>query len=280
MPSIKPFFSPNHRSESISNLTRSILIEASPLTIKQIHQKITRDFDRSVSYQAVHKAIRELLADGSILANDKKYQLNPEWVRKGKKHFQDLEDRLYNESSPKYKEFDCLYDCYRYILEIGFKATVGHQKIVVAALQLEHIYSILTISKEEYQMFETIFKREGYSIYITCKNNTLVDQAMATFYRLGGMNVKLGIPLHPGMDTIAIEGSVIQILFPTELKKELDTIYSKATIFNILQKNFFHFLYKKTPPIKIFIQDNPQLATEIIEQTKKYFKKNSSPISP
>ena len=264
------FYNLGKRQLSTKGLVRSILIEESPLTIKQIHSRIKTESKKPVSYQAVHKTIKELLEEESVLNIDKKYQLNPEWIIKGRKHFENLEERLYKERFAKYKEFNCLYDCYRYILEFGHDISIKAGAKEPAVLHLEHMYSILTISKEEYQMFETVFRK--MDCYIACKNNTTLDNAMATFYRLGGMKIKLGAPINGDMDTLVIDGKIIQVLFPKKLKKELDTIYSKATVYNILQKNFFHYLYKNTPTIKVFIQENQALSDELISQTKRMFK--------
>jgi len=72
------FYNLGKRQLSTKGLVRSILIEESPLTIKQIHSRIKTESKKPVSYQAVHKTIKELLDEESVLNINKKYQINPD----------------------------------------------------------------------------------------------------------------------------------------------------------------------------------------------------------
>jgi len=57
-----------------------ILSEEWPLSSKQIHSKIRR-YGKSVSYQAVHKTLKELIKNNVLKRSDsKKYKINLTWV--------------------------------------------------------------------------------------------------------------------------------------------------------------------------------------------------------
>jgi hypothetical protein len=58
-----------------------ILSSDFPLTIKELKQKIKSSFNKSVSYQSVHKELHQLMTDEIIICEEKKYLLNVEWIR-------------------------------------------------------------------------------------------------------------------------------------------------------------------------------------------------------
>jgi hypothetical protein len=89
------FFDSRKKSIPAKNHIRMILIENAPLSAKQIYSKMKTKSDKQISYQAVHKLIKKLVIDGSILKIDKKYKINPRWIKDGKEYFAKLEKLYY-----------------------------------------------------------------------------------------------------------------------------------------------------------------------------------------
>ena len=69
-----------HKSTKDNIIT--ILSLKQPLTAKEIFNLLHREYENEVSYQGVHKTILQLVEEGIIEKNDKKYQINKEWVKR------------------------------------------------------------------------------------------------------------------------------------------------------------------------------------------------------
>ncbi len=59
----------------------SILSNLWPLSAKSIHTTIKREFGSEASYQAVHKALKDLQKDKVVATEGKDYKLNSEWLK-------------------------------------------------------------------------------------------------------------------------------------------------------------------------------------------------------
>ena len=77
----------------------SILSQKWPLTTKEIYNILKRHV--SVSYQAVHKSLNELVSSRVVVRKGKKYCLNPDFVAKMKKHWSAIEENYKENSASK-----------------------------------------------------------------------------------------------------------------------------------------------------------------------------------
>ncbi len=73
----------------------SLLSSNWPVSTKKIYTLMRKRYNVSISYQAVHKILQELLTDGVVLKENKNYQLNPKWIKELKEFSERLES-LYN----------------------------------------------------------------------------------------------------------------------------------------------------------------------------------------
>ncbi|MBN1941476.1 MAG: hypothetical protein JW772_04820 [Candidatus Diapherotrites archaeon] len=73
----------------------SILTEYWPLTTKSIYAIITRQ-GQDITYQAVHKNIKQLLEQGIVVQHKRKYYLNAQWVEEIKKFVLGFEQNYAN----------------------------------------------------------------------------------------------------------------------------------------------------------------------------------------
>ena len=89
----------NLNKKSTKDLIIDILSYSWPLTTRKIYNLIKRK-GLSVTYQAVHKSIKELLDQGIVIKQNKEYQLNIEWIKKRHEFIEKLKyayiDRKYN----------------------------------------------------------------------------------------------------------------------------------------------------------------------------------------
>ena len=83
-----------------------LLSEHWPLSTKEIHLKINKDYSTDVSYQAIHKMLLELNNEKIIEKTGKEWKLKKEWLLKGELFFKKSLDEYngllnkYNITSP------------------------------------------------------------------------------------------------------------------------------------------------------------------------------------
>lgn len=70
----------------------SILTENWPLTTKTIYSLLTKRQGIEITYQGVQKTLKQLLAQGIITHQNKKYYLNSEWIQQVKKFVVNFEE--------------------------------------------------------------------------------------------------------------------------------------------------------------------------------------------
>lgn len=59
----------------------SILGREYPLSIRKIYNKVKKEYNLDVTYQAVFKIIKELVGDRVLEKSEKEYKLNIEWIK-------------------------------------------------------------------------------------------------------------------------------------------------------------------------------------------------------
>lgn len=79
----------------------SILTEYWPLTTKSIYAVIVRRHGVDITYQAVQKTLKLLLAQGIVVHYNKKYYLNSEWIQQVKKFVLNFEENYQKTSQTK-----------------------------------------------------------------------------------------------------------------------------------------------------------------------------------
>ena len=68
------------KEESISNKIVEVLSETWPLTAKQIYHRLQRNYGASISYQAVHKHIKQMISENILTKKERELSLNSAWI--------------------------------------------------------------------------------------------------------------------------------------------------------------------------------------------------------
>ncbi|MDD5162914.1 MAG: hypothetical protein PHD95_01770 [Candidatus ainarchaeum sp.] len=92
----------------------SILTENWPLTTKTIYSLLTKRQGIAITYQAVQKTLKNLLAQEIVVHYNKKYYLNSEWIQQVKKFVISFEENYAKTSQTKEltpdEEMDQMFD--------------------------------------------------------------------------------------------------------------------------------------------------------------------------
>jgi len=78
----------------------SILGKEWPLSLKEIYFAVVREYSLEVSHQAVHKALKQLAANGVLVKSERKYCLDIEWIRNVKRFGASMEKAYQEQEIP------------------------------------------------------------------------------------------------------------------------------------------------------------------------------------
>lgn len=241
-----------------------------PLSAKEVHSRLERQ-GVSVSYQAVHKSINELLSDGILEKRESDFELSKAWIQSNKSFFDGLNLRYSKAPSESTFVFNNLYEVDKFLVNFTKNALAGKEKPVVC-LFWTHAWIPLFLSKPEYYEMKLLAQAaEGYSV---TSGNTPVDKWCQNFWKKNNLNFKLGIKDNSIADLVVFEDVVIQVFYPREIKKELDNYFAKTkNIKDLNPEELFEKIFEKPVKIPVTITVNKVLAEELKARIKGYFKK-------
>ncbi|MFA6035576.1 MAG: FIST N-terminal domain-containing protein [Candidatus Micrarchaeia archaeon] len=82
---------PTSSRGSIRNQVIHVLSEKWPLNGREVYRLLKDRFSTTVTYQGIHKSLRQLVDEGVLSMKDKKYQLDPDWISEMKKFAESVE---------------------------------------------------------------------------------------------------------------------------------------------------------------------------------------------
>lgn len=222
------------KKKTVKDHIISILSSEWPLTSRKLYNTLTKKYNLSVSYQAVHKAIKELVASGIVVKNSKELQLNLDWINEVK-GFSERIGEMYENGGNKIHELNLEEG---EVLTIKFNSIAEMDKLLYYVLVKENCRQDRPDKCYNYWNYEywpfffmndmidfssRIPHKENF--FTILRNNTIVEKWTKKFYEKIGMHVKIGLNV-ANFDFTAFGDEFYQIFFPEELMKKLDKIFS------------------------------------------------------
>ena len=250
-----------------------LLSEEWPLTAKQIHNSLQRKYSSTASYQACHKALKELQEEGVLENQGKGYSISFEWIDKIK----DSADSLHktysdNQSANPEMTLHSLYEVDKFLLQILLQNLPEKGEKPFLGLHWGHFWIPLFLSVKEYSLMKEHFPK--FELYAVCRGNTIVDKWCAQFWKIHAVKEKTGVDCSSTADLVIFKDTVIEVFYPQEIRNELDKFFEKAKkIEDIDANHLFENIFNKKTEINIIIHKNQKLAEQLKEQTINYFEK-------
>src|SRR3989338_7924711 len=256
-----------------------------PLTLTQVYSKLKSRHGVEVSYQAIHKSLRQMAAEGILSCTDRKYALSPRWLKNLRNLVSSLEKSLnenpFQENAEMPRQdyakygFETILDFYRFLLfnyfeypnEAG-KPSVFHWK---------HVYSLIGLSREELHRLARLVSRT--ECYILVNSGGMMDQchgnALAKMAEHLGASVKLRYNALVALDSdvLVVGDYVARAYFPTQAREEM--LYKLNSASNLKEFDLgwlLEFLHEKPVSIKVQVVRDAELADQIREETMAYFE--------
>jgi predicted transcriptional regulator len=262
-----------------------ILSEDFPLTPKALFTRVSKQ-GKEVSYQAVHKTIKQMVEKKILLKTDKGYRIAPEWVQHAKEYIQLLEKTFQHTPSVK-KVLDQLpkpitLHFTRYSELCVFVAQLLVEYREMKKMRMPHyviLWHIWWPLKFDFSMWELFNKMDDQNPdnRVVVSNDTRYDKLLGKYYRLSNSADRLivGLPLSERVEEdIMVRGDlVIQVRYSDETRKELHRIFTR--IRSLIDLFHIYFIQgKQDGPfnITVSISENPGMARLVRDKVKGYFK--------
>ncbi|MBR9705712.1 hypothetical protein GOV14_01630 [Candidatus Pacearchaeota archaeon] len=276
-----PGFGTNEKN--IKDLIVNTLVVEWPLSLKKIHHILKKRYKVSVSYQAIHKALKELSEKRIILKNKLEYSLNPEWIKNLKEFSTNLEE-MYAENNSligkKLKEgenmqsftFDSLANLDRFLMHQVEKFLTNDKfKDLPCYSYWKFEWWPLFISRAEYKILTKILNPAR--VHLAVNDNSAIAKFCANFYEKVGIKSKINIDLENEFDFVIIDDLVIQIYTPKKLINKISSAFDKIDNLDQMDMGEINKLFEEENEINVILMKNRTVANILSERVANYFKK-------
>lgn len=262
------------KESTVKDIIIEILSEEFPLTIKKIYNIISKDYRKRVSYQAVYKAVHELLDERVLIKGKGGYSLNKDYIER-LSYFSDRlklnykRDRgIFKELSEKklvIKVLNSQYDMALFLIDIMKTARKGD----VIAILLPVVWPGLK-TPEIYQPLKEIGRKA--EAYLVSSADGFLDKHFADYWRKIGVNVKLGAKIESMFDVFILRDLIIMIYQPSDVRvrKHKYTTLIKGLTTTDREKMFLKPIKEKTEIYAFIIKDSA-LANKMKQEIIGYF---------
>ena len=269
---------PFGKEDNVKNLVFSILTKEYPLKIIELTNFIHKRYGKSVTFQAVRKAILQLVEEGVLMNDHNQFSVSKDWVVNSKKQLDALYEELTKEKvKPKSIDsikgevsvftFDSLNKMMKFwedIIDDWFEHfKEGDPNI--NCYQGAHGWESLLHPDCERTLMGRL-KQKGIKSYVLSIGNTLLDRYIWKFYKKTGLKIAFS-PSLSAFDKnyyVATYGeTIVQVHYPPEMVDDLEKFFRKNKNIEDLDLHELSEIANKKQEIKLTVIKNLAMAKQI-----------------
>jgi len=266
---------PQSTSDSLKDLIISLLSENSLLSAKEIHSTISKN--KTVSYQAVFKVLKELIESNVLEKQESKYLINKKWIlglKQFVKNFEDREEKKGFDPTAEIQtlELNTLFEFFEGMLELlSSDMLYKNCEHRFGGGILRHLWWSLSFDAAGFEKFKHMLGPKDS--YIVAIEDTPVDKWLQAYYlKTGGTGVKIGVDYDLEDDVAVVGDYVLQVFFDKQTKKKLDKLYSEVEDFaDAIEKGLLEQVLTEPTKIKVVITRNTELADIYLRKLVGFF---------
>ena len=253
-----------------------------PLSARKVYNFLKKKYNNNVTYQAVYKAISQMLAEKILIKTKEGYQLNLTWIKEIHDQTEMIRANYYSEQRATLLDnenmdsirvfiFKSWFDVEKYLYYLQKNYIVKAKQKQIICIHQNHEWQPLFYLRADYNWFEKI-RKLGHKTFKLCSGSSAADKWAAEIYKKFGAKVKTNAKCADNSELIVFSDLVVQIYIPEELKKKLDDAFNRAKkLEDIDLKWLIQNVFEKKSEIKVVINKDIKIANEIIKQTIKQF---------
>ena len=264
--------------QSVKNLVFTILSHEYPLKLIQLVNFIRKRYGKAVTFQAVRKAVLELVEERVLIKQEVSFSINKEWIKESKRTIDELYHNVYEEKGKPNKVdsigeeisvflFNSLNEMIKFwedLIDDWFhKFKSGDYNL--NCYQGAHGWEGLLHSDREKTSMERL-KDKKIKSYLVFTNNTFLDKILLNFYKsigIKGIISKSSSKFDKSYYVATYGELVVQTQYPEELVKELDLFFKKNKRSEILNLKELSDIVNKKISCKLSVSKNLNMAKQI-----------------
>lgn len=278
----------NQNSKQTKDLVFNILVAYQDLSLMQIYTKIKKEYNVSITYQAVRKAAESLIIEGVLIKEQRRYSLNQKWIL-NLKHFLDklAQSKAFGKKTTRFQSNNIKDKYAVYKLESLFELDLfwGDVLIYLAkkAANTKHAIStnivhytwwlLINLGREAKIYAE--FKKLHIDTYFMCYKKAPLNNKAKEIYLQLGHKFKIkpnpAKPSHIAINTVG--DAIIQVEYPKQLMKKIELLYKSCNSFEKLPMKEITKLVHQKQEITFTLINNALLAQSIRENFFSEFNK-------
>lgn len=253
-----------------------------PLSARRIYNFVKKKYSNGVTYQAIYKAISQMLAEKILIKTKEGYQLNLVWIKEIHDQTEMIRVNYYSEQRATLLDnenmdsirvfiFKTWFDVekYLYYLQKNYIAKAKEKQIV--CVHQNHEWQPLFYFRADYNWYEQI-RKLGHKTLKLCSGSSAADRWASDVYKKFGAKVKTNAKCADNSEIMVFSDLVIQVYIPEDLKKKLDEALIKAKKLEDLDLHWLiQNVFEKDTEIKVVINKDAKIADEIRKQTIRQF---------
>ncbi len=269
---------PFGNKNNVKSLVFSILAKEYPLKIVEIKNFISKRYGKNVSFQAVRKAMLELVEDGILLKENNTFVINKQWVFDSKRTMDELYSTIYQEREKPAKvdsigeevsvfTFNSIGEMMKFWQQLigEWLNNINESSLKVNCWQGAHAPEALIYPDAEQKVFSQIKKKKVRS-YLLLTGFSRLDKLSLNFYKEFGIKCAIA-PSQTLFDKEYSVGTygdlVVQTLYPKEVISALDSFYKKTKTLQDLNLSELYSLLNKKVEVKLSVSKNIHMARQI-----------------
>jgi hypothetical protein len=274
------------KGKRIKDIIIDILSFDWPLTLSQIHNRISKNYSHACTCQATYKAICELMQEGVLTKQEKSYSINLDWLSK-LKDFAVHVERNYsgNEKVPLLEgvlktktENNVTVLTFSSVIEMD-KTWINIKKEYYKNLEKKnditfwegsHCWWLLVYPELEYNEIARL-KTKQVRHYFINHNKKPLDEFAKKFY--GNSGIKFKTKDSPVDCDIGVFGdTIMQVYLPKEIREKIDEIYDKyKSPSEVNLPEFIEKVLNKKVSISLILTKNKEIAEHLKQKAVKEF---------
>ena len=284
---VVPLFDKKHSSTRDKII--SILAQQPNLSTKKINNILKKQYAVHITYQAVHKTLKQMVDQGVLEFDGKHYSVSGPWIEQlerfisqikrkpedGTRHNR-VSDMLETIELNNLHEIESLF--FRFRDEYFSNIDKYPKKDRISCFHAPHMYAVFIAPNKEYKFMEKLANHDAKH-YTLVKGHTLVDKWIADFYNSKNQNylVRAGANCSSISEVWIYPDRLVEVFFSEKFWMFFDNLYkSIREIEDIHSKTIVEKLYTlKNEPVKVVIHKDPSIIRLAKEETLSQFEEKT-----
>ncbi len=263
--------------KAVKDIVFTILSKEYPLRIIDLMNYSRKRYGRMVTFQAVRKAVLELVKQDILVQQETRFSINKDWVVKAKSFVDGLYEGLNEEKTSKDVDsigseisvftFASLNAMMKFWQELIHQWYLNFQKgdENINCYQGAHIWEGLLHLEKEAQIMGQL-KKKGIISYALCTSNSPLDKNMKSFYDRLGVKTTLDASTSTFDKSyyVATYGDlVVQSQYPQEIVAALEKFFKKNKSLKDLDLVELSDIVNKKVKVKLTVIKDRGMAKQI-----------------